>query len=88
MVRTPRYKLIREPRGAGGYELYDLSNDPLEMRNLAADPAHAALVKQLAAEMEAWQNDSPPVPVIAGVAPAPTGESPVATGKNKRKARK
>ncbi len=71
MIRTRQYKLIHEPRGAGSYELYDLINDPLEMHNLIDDPARAAVVKDLAAQLEAWQKDLPPVPVIAGVAPEP-----------------
>jgi uncharacterized sulfatase len=35
-------------------ELYDLQRDPLETRNLATDPAHAAIKTRLSAELDAW----------------------------------
>jgi N-acetylglucosamine-6-sulfatase len=55
-VRTSRYKYIRYPgtgntdpdypmKGELPYdELYDLQNDPLEMRNIAADPAASSVL--------------------------------------------
>ena len=43
-VRFGRYKYIRWIREDEAHELYDLEKDPLELRNLAADPAHAATV--------------------------------------------
>jgi N-acetylglucosamine-6-sulfatase len=43
-VRFGRYKYIRWIREDEAHELYDLEADPFELRNLAADPAHAATV--------------------------------------------
>ena len=59
-VRTDRWKFIRYPHGDGGpdrqaAELYDLRADPLETENLAADPAHSAERRTLAAELERLQ---------------------------------
>jgi N-sulfoglucosamine sulfohydrolase len=38
--------------------LYDLEDDPLETRDLAADPAHAGRLARMRAEVEAWQRDT------------------------------
>ena len=35
-------------------ELYDLKADPWELKNLAADPAHADMLKALRADLDAW----------------------------------
>jgi arylsulfatase A-like enzyme len=49
-IRTERYKLIYFNK-LDQWELYDLQTDPREMRNVYADPAHAATVKRLKAEL-------------------------------------
>ena len=43
-VRLGRYKYIRWIREDEAHELYDLETDPFELRNIVADPAHAATV--------------------------------------------
>src|SRR5262249_6502066 len=36
-------------------ELYDLDKDPDELKNVAADPDHAAVLRALRADLESWQ---------------------------------
>ena len=53
MIRTQDWKYVhRHPDGP--HELFDLVHDPDERRNLAADPAHAARIRELRGELEAW----------------------------------
>ncbi len=55
-VRTDEWKYVHYPHGDGGSdrhkaELYNLRNDPQENTNLIGDPAHAAKVSELQAEL-------------------------------------
>ena len=50
-VRDGRFKLIVYPK-IGHEQLFDLQRDPLELRNLARDPAHAGARARLRARME------------------------------------
>lgn len=55
-VRTGRYMYARtetEP-----WVLYDLDADPYELRNLAADPSHAAVKAELEEKLAAWMKRS------------------------------
>lgn len=53
-VQAAYRTMERPPR----YELYDLSNDPHEFRNLADDPAHAAARDTLATALDAWRRET------------------------------
>jgi arylsulfatase A-like enzyme len=53
MVRTERWKLIYYSH-LDRYQLFDLENDPLEMRDLAGDPAKAHVMQALKGRLRAW----------------------------------
>lgn len=48
-VRTKRWRCTEWDEGRNGIELYDHDADPHEYRNLAQDPQHAAVLKELRA---------------------------------------
>ena len=52
-VRTKRYKLIHFYNDIDEWELYDLKEDPKEMKNVFDDPAYANIVKELKVELQA-----------------------------------
>jgi arylsulfatase A-like enzyme len=65
MVRTRDWKYVHDPMGDLD-ELYDLSHDPWELRNVAADPAYADVLADLRLKLADWSiqtEDSPPVPL-------------------------
>lgn len=73
-VRTDNFKFIRYPHGDGGPdrftpELYDLRKDPLEMRNLANDPAWAKQRQALERELARLSRAAGPdvMPVYEGI---------------------
>lgn len=51
-VRTQRYKLIDYYAEGDYWELFDLEEDPDELRNLYGDPAYAAVQRKLHEELE------------------------------------
>jgi arylsulfatase A-like enzyme len=51
-VRTDRFMYARTD--AGPWVLYDLADDPYQLKNLALDPAHVALRQQMEAKLDAW----------------------------------
>ncbi|MDE2816890.1 MAG: sulfatase-like hydrolase/transferase [Chloroflexota bacterium] len=72
MLRTPRYKLI--DNGADfstRWELFDMSDDPGEMHNLADDSAHTSALKAMAARLDEWEAEMPPLVKIPGM-PTPS----------------
>ncbi len=58
-------------------ELYDLAADPLERRNLADDPAHADLRRELLARLHAWMRDTGD-PLLDGAVTSPLHRRAVA----------
>jgi len=46
-VRTERWRYTEWDEGRAGSELYDHDGDPKEMNNLAQDPQHGSIVKEL-----------------------------------------
>jgi arylsulfatase A-like enzyme len=62
-VRGERWKLIRYPH-ADVTQLFDLRNDPHELRNLAKEPAQAPRVERMLEKLRAWQQQlGDPVPL-------------------------
>lgn len=59
-VRTARWRCTEWDEGRNGVELYDHDADPHEYRNLATDPAHAAVLKELRTLLAA---KLPPIPL-------------------------
>lgn len=55
-VRTETHKLIHYWR-QDEWEMFDLVNDPAELRNLAGDPAHARTFQELRAELQRLQKE-------------------------------
>jgi arylsulfatase A-like enzyme len=54
LVRTPRYKLIVYEQKTRPDELYDVSADPLEQKNLAADPSMKTVRDDLLSRLRDW----------------------------------
>lgn len=52
-VRTERHTFVRYRELSGMNELYDLENDPFQLRNLATDPAASAVRDRLERELDA-----------------------------------
>lgn len=56
MLHAGRWKLVYNAHDID--ELYDLDNDPWELRNLAADPAYADVLRDLEARLWRWMDDT------------------------------
>jgi arylsulfatase A-like enzyme len=54
---TPEQAVLAAP-AMPAEELYDLETDPWQMRNLAASPEHAAVLKRLRGVLEKWIEES------------------------------
>lgn len=68
LIRTREgWKLVWYPRGSR-LQLFQVNEDPHELRDLAADPAQASRVASLQARLAAWQRehrDPAPLPPLA-----------------------
>jgi arylsulfatase A-like enzyme len=61
-VRDSRWKYIRYTAPRPQFEqLFDLENDPLELVNLAADPAHADTLNRLRERLEEYRQSLPDI---------------------------
>jgi arylsulfatase A-like enzyme len=54
-VRTDRYKLIEYYREGDYWELFDLQEDPNELKNIYKDPDSAFVVEDLTTQLRALQ---------------------------------
>ena len=54
-------------------QLYDLFYDPHEACNLAADPAHAAVLREMSGRLGQWMRDTDD-PLLTGPVPEPAGD--------------
>jgi len=69
-IRDGRWKLIVYPQ-INKTQLFDLQADPIEMKDLAADPAHAAEVKRLTALLREHQKQAGDQQALATDKPQP-----------------
>lgn len=69
-VRDDRWKLIAYPH-INHRQLFDLKNDPHEMKDLATDPGHVREVERLLMLMRRWQADSGDTQPLTTAAPLP-----------------
>ena len=88
-IRTDRWKLIRYPQ-VDQTQLFDLKNDPHELKNLAGQPEQAEKIKELLALMAQAQKecgDTCPL-TVANPKPAkwtPPAVLPIQKGKGQGK---
>jgi len=54
-IRTSRYKLIHFYHDIDAWELYDLKEDPHEMRNLYGDPDYSGIADELKVQLAQLQ---------------------------------
>ncbi len=72
MIRTKEWKYVHR-YAFGPHELYDLANDPGEVRNLVADGSHTAQIATLKGRLDSW--------FVRYVDPAMDGTHEAVTGK-------
>jgi len=88
-VRDERWKLIRYPE-VEVTQLFDLKNDPDELKNLAGEAGQKERVAKMLAQMTGWQkrlNDAAPLTVANPASPkwTPPSAEEMKAGKNSKK---
>lgn len=58
-IRNDKWRYTEWDDGKRGAELYDEADDPSEMRNLAADPRHRAVVEDMQKLLRATRGPRP-----------------------------
>ena len=58
-IRTAQYRYTSWNGGKGGEQLYDMTADPQETKNLAAEPQHEKLVAELRAGLQEYAKNEP-----------------------------
>jgi arylsulfatase A-like enzyme len=86
-VRTGRYKLIHF-YNLDEWELYDLKNDPREMKSVYADPAYAKVQTDLLSEVKRLQKQYAVPDDSGSVSKTPDSLKPRPARKNKKKNKK
>lgn len=101
VVRSPTFQMMRRLRDMGklnvgdlnpfakprpAEELYDLQNDPHEMKNLAQDAGHKEILEKFRAELGRWQKETGDVAPVARTPDTFDRESgqPLADAKRRR----
>ena len=74
-VRDDRWKLIRYPQ-INRSQLFDLAEDPDELRDLAPDAAHGGRLKEMTALLEAEQKRWGDAQALSVEKPAPSRFEP------------
>lgn len=67
-IRDDRWKLIRYPQ-INKTQLFDMANDPHEIKDLSTDPRQATKIKELTTLLERWQRDSGDTLPLTSAAP-------------------
>jgi arylsulfatase A-like enzyme len=88
-IRDERWKLIRYPE-VEVTQLFDLKNDPDELKNLAGEAGQKERVTKMLAQMTGWQkrlNDAAPLTVANPASPkwTPPSAEEMKAGKNSKK---
>lgn len=74
MLRTSQYKYVLYDRGNNREQLFDLSKDRGEMRNLAVEKAYQTVLEHLRGLMDRWLRENDIRPTRRNLNDVPGGE--------------